>query len=271
MSYLLLTALFACSESTAEKPEDTSSAVPEPTSDYPVLDTGEAPEPVPFSGQIQLADGAVLDASSLRVQMCAEYCFPTQIDAEGNFSYTNLVPALYSFDVVPLNDYAGVLATSMDFIQLSAEEGAKALSAPVMLYAFEESVAVPPCDPAAGEACSAPLELSGLTVQVEFDKFEQEEDVELYVAGVSVPVEGSGLTFETLTTNPFAMWYLGMFDTEVELDVTFSGLTAGETIQVYNSVYATHSWDLISEGVVNEDGELSATLTHLSALALVRP
>ncbi|MBM75636.1 MAG: hypothetical protein CMK59_09560 [Proteobacteria bacterium] len=268
MSYMFLMFFLGCSDEADSKQDTAIGAEPanEPSS-YPTYDTGEPVEPVPFSGQVLLADGSVPDSGSVRVQMCSEYCFPTQIDEEGFFSFTNLSPALYSLDVVPIGDLENSHATAMDFIELSTEEGAKSLQAPLLIYSYAQKTELSECQGADG--CSD-LQLEGLSVSIDPAAFDPDED-DLYVAGVKVDLNSAGLPLDGVSGTPLSLWYLGKFDVEAQLSLKLSGLNAGDNLQIYNGDYSTHSWVLIAEGTVSELGELDGTLSFLSPVLLVQP
>lgn len=221
-----------------------------------------------MTGSIVFADGTP-PQGNVRVQMCyKETCFVAKWHDEGFCFPEGTLPngEVYAFDVVPLGDLSGKYTNPLTILEPTENI---VLDTPVLISQFTETV----------DDSSAELNLNGeLIIQLNDNyplSFEENEQVSLSASKVNL--ETDGLPLEGFDTSKIVgAWYLGPFDTQPDMPLTFElnnpSILADTTYDIYNGNYEDKEWTLTATITSSEEQRLlvEGGLQILSTLLIVQ-
>lgn len=196
-----------------------------------------------MNGTIVFEDGTEAKGN-VRVQMCnSATCYVARWNDEG-FCFpegTLQANTPYAFDLVPTAD-STKYANPLTFLTPTETFS---LSEPVVIPTFTHQ------GPGNQDFDAG----NGLTISAS-------ESMPETMYAVSIDLESGGLPFDEIEKDTIlSAWYLGPFDTHLEvgstITITDSRITAGSTYTIYNGDYETQSWIQTASITALDDGVIS--------------
>lgn len=203
-------------------------------------DTGSEPDPnaASLTGKVTWGDGTPA-SSGVHVRICFEVCIARTPDSAGVYVFDKLDPYTQSLEIVALgqqDDYATPLAP----VALVAGED-RELTEVISIPAWEDKEMLSEAtEVTLGGKLVVHADPAGLTPNV------NSPSTDPYLAGVEVSPEGA-LPFDGIEGTVVAMWYLGLFEGELDPVWPFTvadtyGLSEGTQLRVYAASYNDFAW-----------------------------
>lgn len=234
-------------------------------------DTGTEDDPnaASLTGTVTWEDGTPA-SSGVQVRLCYEVCISKTPDSMGVYVFDQAEPATHSLEVVVLgqqDDYATPLAP----VVLGAGED-RALAETISIPAWEDKEMLPEAaEVTIGGKLVVQADPAGLTPNM------NSPSTDPYLAGVEVSPDGT-LPFDGVEGTVVAMWYLGLFEGELDPVWPFAvtdtyGLPEGTQLRVYAASYNDFAWleggtaTVGADAITSDEGSGIPILTTLLLVA----